>query len=244
MRTPARAVGGAGHPGVPERPGARMRARRPPQLLLAGAQHRVEGRRPRARDRRADGLPARLRRQLWRGHADRADRRGRARAASPRANWPASCTAASPPRWPRCARPRSTSAPRPQRTNAWREGLRETEDEKRAGRAGRAQRRPLAAAPDARLQGAGRHPRPRRDRDRRRRRLRLLRRSRDEHLRAGLLARPGPVRLPRLRHRLRDRRQDRAARTSRSACCWATARSGSPAWSSTRWCATTCRSSP
>ncbi len=40
------------------------------------------------------------------------------------------------------------------RTDAWVAALRETETEKRAGRAGRARRRPRPAAPDARLQGA------------------------------------------------------------------------------------------
>ncbi len=54
-----------------------------PQLLLARAQRRAEGRRRRARDRRADGLPARLRPVVRRGlRADRARRR-RARARAP-----------------------------------------------------------------------------------------------------------------------------------------------------------------
>ena len=42
---------------------------------------------------------------------------------------------------------------------------------------------------------------------------------------------------------LRARGEARAARTARSCCCSATARSASPAWSSTRWCATACQSS-
>ena len=82
-------VRGARHPGVPQRPRARLPAGRPPQLLRARAQRRAQGRRRRARDRRADGLPPRLRRQLRRGHADRPDRPRRARAATPRARSPA-----------------------------------------------------------------------------------------------------------------------------------------------------------
>ena len=78
-----------------------------------------------------------------------------------------------------------------------------------SGRAGRPQRRALAAAPDARLPRAGAGARPRRRRDRRRRRLRLLRRARDRHLRARLLDGPGPLRLPRRRAGLRARRQAR-----------------------------------
>ena len=70
----ARAVGGARHPRVPERPRARLPARRPSELLLARPQRRAEGRRRRARDGRADGLPAGVRRQLRRGHAAGADR--------------------------------------------------------------------------------------------------------------------------------------------------------------------------
>ena len=85
----------------------------------------------------------------------------------------------------------------PERTAAWRDGLRETEDAKRAADQEQLTDDARPAASHAHLQGAGRHPRPRRDRDRRRRRLRVLRGSRHEHLRAGLLARPGAVRLPR-----------------------------------------------
>ena len=73
--------------------------------------------------------------------------------------------------------------------------------------------RARAAASDAHLRGAQRVPRSRRDRDRRRRRLRLLRGPRDQLLRARLLARPGPVRLPRLGSRLRAGRQARAPRS-------------------------------
>ena len=82
------------------------------------------------------------------------------------------------------------------------------------------------------------------DRDRRRRRLRLLRRPGDRDLRARLLDGPGPVRLPRRGPGLRARGEARAPGPRRSACCSATAPSASRASSSTRWCATTCRSSP
>ena len=64
----ARAGRGAGDPGVPERPGARLPARRPRPLLLARARRRAEGRGPRAGHRRPDGLPPRLRRLVRRGH--------------------------------------------------------------------------------------------------------------------------------------------------------------------------------
>ena len=111
------------------------------------------------------------------------------------------------------------------------------------GGAGSPGRRPLADAPDAHLQGARRLPRPRRDRGRRRRRLRQLRRARLGDLGARHLDGPRPLRLP--RRRSPDRRSARSSPTpsARSACCSATAPSASPGWSSTRWSATTCRSS-
>ena len=92
----------------------------------------------------------------------------------------------------------------------------------------------LAAAPDAALQGARRGARPRRDRHRRRRRLRLLRRARRRLLRAGLLAGPGPVRLPGLRARATRSPPSSRTPTARSCCCSATAPSASAGWSSTR----------
>ena len=91
----------AGVPGVPQRPGARLPARRPPELLLPRAERRAEGRRRRARDRRADGLPARLRRRVRRGDRDRGDRPRRARARAPARRWRPSATATSPRRWAR-----------------------------------------------------------------------------------------------------------------------------------------------
>ncbi len=63
----ARALRGAPGAGVPERARARLRRRRPPALLLTRTRSRPEGRGRGARDRRADGLPARLRRLVRRG---------------------------------------------------------------------------------------------------------------------------------------------------------------------------------
>ena len=80
------------------------------------------------------------------------------------------------------------------------------------GRARRARRRARAAASDAAVPRARRGHRPRRDRHRRRRRLRLLRRARRRLLRAGLLAGPGPVRLPGQRAGLRAGGQARPPR--------------------------------
>ena len=79
----ARAGRGARDPGLPQRPRARVHPGRPRAVLLARAQHRAQGRRRRARRRRADGLPARLRQVVRRGHRDRRHRRRRARARSP-----------------------------------------------------------------------------------------------------------------------------------------------------------------
>ena len=56
----------------------------------------------------------------------------------------------------------------------------------------------------------------------------------DRHLRARLLAGPGPVRLPRRRPGLRAGGQARAPGPAGRACCSATARSASRGWSSTR----------
>ena len=131
----------------------------------------------------------------------------------------------------------------PHRTSAWVNRLRVIESEKRGGGAGDARRRPLPAPPDARLQGARRLPRSRRDRGRRRRRLRQLRRAglgdlgaRDlDGSRAPTAASaPAPA---------RRSAPSSPTPSARSACCSATAPSASPGWSSTRWPATTCRSS-
>ena len=75
--------------------GARLPARRPPAVLRARARDGAQGRRRRAGDRRADGLPARLRRRVRRGDRDRRDRRRRARARAPARRSPPSSTATS-----------------------------------------------------------------------------------------------------------------------------------------------------
>ena len=117
-----------GHPGLPQRARPRLPARRSRARLQPRPRHRSAGRRRRPRRRRADGLPARLRRQLRRGDEDRPPRRRPERAASPtgrpRSTW--SATSARP--WRRCAR-RPGSEPR---TKPWLEQLRNVESEKRA----------------------------------------------------------------------------------------------------------------
>ena len=84
---------------------------------------------------------------------------------------------------------------------------------------------PIKPTPD--LRRAAQAARPRRRRDLRRRRLRVLRRQVRRGVRARLLARHRPVRLPRQRDGLRDRGPGRAARRARSSCCSATAPPGS-----------------
>ena len=205
----------------------------------AGAQ----GRRRRARDRRADGLPPRLRRQLRRGHADRPDRRRRARTASaPRelagelyGGLPATLAALREAALDAGGGP---SRDRPRGATA----LRTTEDEKRAAEREQLEDDRAPLHPLRVYKELGRRARPRRDRDRRRRRLRLLRRPRDGDLRARLLARPGPVRLPRLGPGLRDRGQARAPRQAGLPAARRRRLRLLRAWSSTRWCATACRS--
>ena len=128
----ARALRSARHPRVPERPRARVSAGGSSELLLARTQRRAEGRRRRARDGRADGLPPWFRRELRRGHAAGADRLRRIPAAWRHASWPASCTAASRRRSPRCARQHSTPAAPRSGPPRGAKALRETEDEKRA----------------------------------------------------------------------------------------------------------------
>ena len=225
-------------PGVRERPGARLHARRPRAVLLARARHRAS-RGPTWRWWSACRWTS-----GWASAARSArtpqivvDRLGAARPRPTRASRPPSSTAACPPRSTRCARAPPAGPDR----SAWVAALREAENEKRAGEQeeltdDRAPLHPLRALPRARP-GA----RPQRGGDRRRRRLRVLRRPGDRDLRAGLLDGPGAVRMPRLGPGLRAGGQARATRTARSACCWATARSASPAWSSTRSCATACR---
>ena len=92
------------------------------------------------------------------------------------------------------------------------------------GRRGAARRRgrdPIKPSPD--LRRARQAARARRGRDLRRRRLRLLRRQVRRGLRARLLARHRPVRLPGQRARLRARGPGRPPVAARSCCCSATA---------------------
>ena len=97
-----------------------------PMFFSRARGDRAEGRRRGARGRRADGLPARLRRLVRRrDEADR-DRLVPPASASTRARWRPSCTAASPARSTRCA-PRGG----PDRS-AWVNELRAAENEKRA----------------------------------------------------------------------------------------------------------------
>ena len=201
----------------------------------------AQGRRRRARDRRADGLPARLRRLVRRGDRDRRDRRRRARA-RPAARGPSrpSCYGALAATLRRAR----ADGGRARHTSAW------------IAHAARRSRTRSAPAEREQLEDARAPLHPMRvygelaevlDRDaivdRRRRRLRLLRRARDRLLRARLLARPGPVRLPRRRARATRSRPSSRGPTARSSCCSATAPSASPGWSSTRSPATASTSS-
>ena len=174
----------------------------------ARARHGAQGRGRGARGRRADGLPARLRRLVRRRHEDRGDRLGAARSASTRASRRRSCTAAWPPRSRRCARRRAGTADR----SGWLAQLREVENEKRA-----------AEQEDLTDERAPLHP------------LRVYHElaqvlDRDavvigdggdfvsyagrviDTYEPGCWMDPGPVRLPRLRSRLRAGRQARPAR--------------------------------
>ena len=203
--------------------------------------HGAQGRRRRARHRRADGLPARLRRR----RSARTPRSSSIDVAEPERDAPA-----------RGRRPSST-ATSPATLDALRRGaggarhdargsrdLRGVETREARGRARAARRRPRAPLHPMRLYArARRGARPRRDRDRRRRRLRLLRRPRRRLLRAGLLAGPGPVRLPRLRARLRAGGQARAPRPPGRAAARRRRLRLLAGWSSTRSRATASTSS-
>ena len=194
-----RALRGAPDPGVPERAGARLRPGRSRAVLLARARGGAEGRRRGARDRGADGLPAR---------ASAAPSATRPRSWSPtprrpsariRARWPRSSTAASGATLDALRARAGGGAD----TSAWIAELQEVENEKRAGEQeeltdDRAPLHPLRVFGE--LQQVL-------DRDAtvivETRRLRLLRGPRDRRLRARLLDGSGPVRLPGRRPRLR-----------------------------------------
>ena len=207
-----------GDPGLPQRHGPRLPARRPRALLLPGARAGPEGGRRRPGGRRAARLPPRLRR-LASARRPRSSRSTSRPASSTATRQPdlelvgdIAATLAALARGGRVRRRR----PRPHR-RPWLAALRETRGREARGRGRRAQRRPRPAAPRPHLQGAQRGARPRRDRDRRRRRLRLLRRPLHRDLRARHLDGPGPVRLPRRRARAR-RSAPRRAHPERQVC--------------------------
>ena len=202
----------------------------------------AQGRRRRAGDRRADGLPARLRRQrsARRPRSSSIDAR-RARARATRARSPPSSTAALPATLRRrCASgaaggPRRgawvRAAARDARTRSARPSGEELDDDRAPLHPMRVYRELAEVLDrDAIVIGdggdfvsyAGRV---------------------DRHLRARLLAGPGPVRLPGRRARLRAGGQARPPRPAGRACCSATAPSASRGWSSTRWPATASPSS-
>ena len=120
------------HPGVPQRPRARLRAGRPRAVLLARARRGAQGRRRRARDRRADGLPARLRRRVRRGDRDRRDRRRRA---GPRPSARGRGRAVRRRRRRRCDALRDGAAAAPARARRGSRSCATVETEKRAARA-------------------------------------------------------------------------------------------------------------
>ena len=234
----ARARRGAADPGLPQRARARVPARRPRAVLLARAPRGAGRGGRRARRRRADGLPARLRRRVRR-------RRRRSivvdRVCPDRAH-PREICAELYGGISATLRALAGAGGGPDRS-PWLERLRAAERAARDGERAERARRPRSAASDARLRRARRAARPRCDRHRRRRGLRVLRRAGHRLLRAGLLAGPRTVRVPRLGARLRAGGEARASRPSRSSCCSATGRSASAGWSSTRWRATASASS-
>ena len=209
----------------------------PPDVLLARPRHRAQGRRRGARGGRADGLPARLRRLVRRGHGDR-DRSGPRR---PSARIPREVAAelyggvaatldalregaaGGPDRTagtPSCARWRTSAAP------ASRDEL--TDDRAplhplrlyRELRAGARPRTPIVIGDGGDFVSfAGR----------------VI-----DTYEPGCWMDPGPYGCLGAGPGLRARREDRPPGPRRSACCSATARSASRGWSSTRWCATAC----
>ena len=102
-----------------------------PNFFSRRARDGAQGGRRRARDRRADGLPARLRRELRRGHRDRVRSSRPSPTASRRARSRPSSTAACRRRSPRCAR-RARRRRRAERTSGWRRRCATNETEKRA----------------------------------------------------------------------------------------------------------------
>ena len=234
-----RALRRARHPGVPERPGARLRAGRPPLLLLARARQRPEGRRRRARrsacrwtsGSASAGRSARTPRSIVIGSAPPERPHPREVAAELYGGVAATLDALREGAGgrgplaagsPSCARPRTRSAP-PSRRSWTTTARRSTRCASTASctRCSTARTIVIGDGGDF-VSYAGQD---------------------DRDLRARLLDGPGPVRLPRRRARATRSRRSSRTRTARSACCSATARSASPGSSSTRWSATACRSS-
>ena len=199
----------------------------------------AEGRRRRARHRRADGLPARLRRRLRRGDRDRRDRRRRARARAPARRSPPSSTATSPETL-RGARPAGGAGHRARGSAS----CAAIETEKRAAereqlRDDRAPLHPMRVYGEL---AAG--ARPRRDRRRRRRRLRLLRRAASSTPTSpGCWLDPGPFGCLGCGPGLRARGQARAPRPPGRAAARRRRVRLLAGWSSTRWPATASTSS-
>ena len=163
-----------GHPGLPQRPRARLRAGRPPAVLLARARRR-RSRAPTSRS--SIGVPMDFRLGFGQAfgpdmRADRARRR-RARARPPAAGRRRALRRPAPAR---CARSPAAVAGAAGTARLDRAPARRSRT--RSARPSGAARRPARpAAPAADLRGARRGARPRRDRHLRRRRLRLLRRA-------------------------------------------------------------------
>ena len=169
----------AADPGVPERARARLRAGRSRAVLLAGALGGAEGRRRRARGRRADGLPPRVRRRLRRGHGDRRGRCPPSPSAATRARSPPSATGRSRDA-ERAARGGRRSGR--SRASAWVAELRAAETERREAERAEFEDDRAPLHPMRLYAELATDARPRRDRDRRRRRLRLLCGPRDRQL--------------------------------------------------------------
>ncbi len=204
----------------------------PRAVLLARALARSEGRGRGARGGRADGLPPGLRGGLRRGHADRRDRRGRARAARTRGRSRRSCTAHR--------RRRSRTSARRREVRRWQarrgspscapQRRRQREGERAEMQDGRSPLHPMRLYAelgamldrDAIVIGDGGDfvsYAGRRDRQ-------LSSRAAGSTLgRSAAWARGRATRW----------RRSSPTPSARWCCCWATARSASRGWSSTRW---------
>ncbi len=192
--------------GVRERARTRLPARRSRARLLADTRAAQDRRRRRGRRRRAARLPPVVR--FVRRRRGGARRRQSVRARRAR---DAGRVAGRRPR-ARSSR-RSPTGPGPVADHEpWIARLRDAESAAAAGEIARPRGRQRSDQADPHLRRAAAPARPRRGRRVRRRRLRVVRRQVRRVVRAGLLARPGPVRLPRHGHGLRDRGAGRASR--------------------------------